>query len=141
MSGAHRTSRPRVGRAGSVGRAGRVDRGTVTAELAVALPALVFVTVLCVWAVTAMAVYVRCLDAARTGARELARGEPEVYVRQVVTARAPGSASVELMQLDGDLVAVQVRARVRLPVGWAGAPAVTVGGRVVAAAESGSGPP
>jgi len=112
----------------------------VTAELALALPAVVVVTVLCVWAVAAAAVHVRCLDAARSGARELARGELPGRVNQVTADRAPAGARIALLRLGGGLVAVQVRSQVRLPVGWDGGPAVTVGGRVVATTEDSGGP-
>ena len=113
----------------------------VTAEFALALPAVVVVTALCVWAVMAAAVHIRCLDAARSGARELARGEPAGRVSQVAADRAPAGAQVRLLHLGGDLVAVQVRARVPLPVGWDLGPSVTVGGRVVASTEDSGWPP
>lgn len=113
------------------------DTGTATAELAVVLPALLMVTVLCVWAVASVAVHVRCLDAARTGARALAREEPAAAVVAVVQARAPRGANVEIVRLESGLVAVEVRARVGLFGPWSDdGPGVSVGGRAVAAAES-----
>jgi len=112
------------------------DRGSATAETAVVLPALVLVTVLCVWAVMSVAVHVACLDAARAGARGLARGEPEAQVVSVAEARSPGGARVRVSHLDGGLVAVEVTARVSLPGPWRGnGPVVTVGGRAVALQE------
>lgn len=115
------------------------DRGSATAELAVVLPALLLVTVLCMWAVGSVAVHVQCLDAARTGARSIARGETVAQVVAVVEARAPRGAQVRVQRLEGGLVAVEVRARVSLPGPWRGeGPGVTVGGRAVAAEE---GPP
>lgn len=113
----------------------RSDRGLVTAELAATLPALVLVAVLCVWAVGAAAAQLRCLDAARAAARELARGEPPELVRAVAAGRAPPGARVELAQRADGLVSVQVRARVGLPGGWGGGPGVEVGGEAVAAIE------
>ena len=50
--------------------------GFVTAEVAVLLPALTLLTALCVSMVGAVVVHVRCLDAARTGARAVSRDEP-----------------------------------------------------------------
>lgn len=116
------------------------DRGSATAELAVVLPALLLVTVLCVWAVASVAVHLQCLDAARTGARALARDETVAQVVAVVEARAPGDAQVRVEHLDGGLVAVEVHARVALPGPWRGdGPGVTVGGRAVAAGEGDTG--
>lgn len=112
------------------------ERGTATAEVAVLLPALVLVTALCLWGLAAAAVHLRCLDAARAGARELARGESEATVREVSTARAPEGAQVELVDRGAGLVGVEVRAPVALPGGWAG-PGITVGGEAVAAVEEG----
>ena len=109
------------------------DAGTATAELATVIPALVVVTALCVSAVGAVAAHVRCLDAARAGARELARGEPVPAVRAAALTRAP-SAEVRVRRLDGGLVAVEVRSRV--PLLWRGGPSVSVGGEVVAASET-----
>jgi len=120
--------------------AGKAERGTATAELAVVLPALILLTVLCVWAVTAVAVHVRCLDAARGAARGLAREEPVPAVVSAAAARAPRGATVEVRRLGHDLVAVEVTARVVLPGPWSSAgPGVTVGGRAVSATE-GAGP-
>lgn len=112
------------------------DRGTATAELAVVLPALVLVTVLCVWAVASVAMHVQCLDAARAAARGLARDERVDQVVEVARERAPRGATVRVLDLDGGLVAVEVQVRVSLPGPWRGhGSGVTVGGRAVAAEE------
>jgi len=112
------------------------ERGSATAELAVVLPALLLVTVLCVWAVMSVAAHVQCLDAARTAARGLARGEPVSQVVAVAEQRSPRGARVRVSHLDGGLVAVEVTARAALPGPWRGSgPGVTVGGRAVAAQE------
>lgn len=68
----------------------------VSAELAVALPALLLVLSLGLGAVGAVADQVRCVDAARAGARLLARGEAVEMVRAEVTRQAPEGARVEL---------------------------------------------
>lgn len=109
----------------------------VTAELALAVPALALVTALCVWSVGAAAAHLRCLDAARSGARELARGEPLDRVRELTSARAPDGARVEILDRGGGLVAVRVQGTVAMVTGWPRSPAITVGGEVVAAAEQG----
>ncbi|RFA15458.1 hypothetical protein B7R21_03885 [Subtercola boreus] len=53
----------------------RDDRGTVTAEFAVALPAVILVLMLAVAALQGAALQVRVVDAAAVAARTLARGE------------------------------------------------------------------
>lgn len=111
------------------------DDGTATAELAVVLPAVVLLAVLGVWAVAAVTAQLRCVDAAGAGARALARSESHPTVTQVVAELAPAGAVVTLGR-DGDLVVVEVRARVALPGPWAeDGPAVHVGDRAVAVAE------
>jgi hypothetical protein len=109
------------------------DRGSVTAEVAVLLPALVLLTALCVSAVGAVALHVRCLDAARSAAREIARGESPSAAVAVARERAPRGALVRVRAAGAGLVAVQVTARAGL-AGWSGA-GVRVGGEAVAADE------
>ncbi|NEE32158.1 hypothetical protein G3M53_42765, partial [Streptomyces sp. SID7982] len=55
---------------GGVGRAG--DRGAVTAETAVVIPVLAAFTLALLWALMAAADQIRCVDAARAGARAAA---------------------------------------------------------------------
>lgn len=109
------------------------DRGSATAELAVVLPALVLVAMLCVGAIGAVATHVRCLDAARAAAREAARGEEYSVVRGLAQQRAPARATV-LLSETGGLVTVEVRARVPL-LGGSDTWGVEVGGSAVAAVE------
>lgn len=104
----------------------------VTAELAVGLPAVALLAVLCAAVVAVAATHVRCVDAARSGARELARGEDPAVVRALVAERAPEGAVIRFVHLRGDLVAVQVYDRAAL---WPGGPGLTVGGGAVAAVE------
>jgi hypothetical protein len=119
----------------------RGQRGSVTAETAVLLPAVVLVAALCLWAVAAVAVQVRCLAAARSGARALARGEPVATVVASTLRAAPSGAEVRTNDAGPGLVAVEVRSHVALPGPWPGSgPGVTVEARVVAAAE-GTEPP
>ncbi|MDQ1599212.1 MAG: hypothetical protein QOD68_686 [Actinomycetota bacterium] len=105
------------------------------------LPAVVLLAALAVWAVVVVAAHLRCVDAAGTGARAMARGESPADVRRVVAEVAPRGARVRFGR-DGDLVVVDVRTTVRLPGPWSRAgPGLEVGDRAVAAAEDdGSGP-
>ncbi|MDA0566494.1 pilus assembly protein [Streptomonospora sp. S1-112] len=89
------------------------DRGTVTAEVAVALPSLVLVLGLAVAAVHAAGAYIACVDAARVGARALARGEPADVAHALAAESAPGSADITLTDGSG-FAHVSVAARVPL---------------------------
>ena len=117
-------------------RAGdRSDRGTATAELAVVLPAVVLLATFGVWAVAAAAAQLRCVDAAGTGARALARGEPTAAVSRAVVEVAPAGATVSISRAGG-LAVVEVRMTVRLPGPWPrDGPGVVVGDRAVAVLE------
>jgi len=90
----------------------RTDRGSATAEIAVALPALVLVLAVCVWALTVVAADLRCAEAARAAARAAARGEEPAGVTAAARRAAPGQADVST-GTDGDLVAVRVSWTVR----------------------------
>lgn len=83
------------------------SRGYVTAETAVVIPLLVGLAGLLVWGLTAAAAQVRCVDAARAGAREAARSEPAGDVMAAARAAAPSGARVSVWH-DGDLVRVRV---------------------------------
>lgn len=86
-----------------------------TAELAVALPAVVLVLALCLTAMALGVDHVRAEDAARAGARAASRGEPAGLVRDIVAARAPRGADIRV-RAGAESVVVQVvaPARVRL---------------------------
>ena len=91
------------------------DRGAVTAELAVALPALVVATVLLMWLVGVAAAHVRCADAVREAARALARGDgPLGDAARRGDHAAPAGWAMTSRTYDG-LVQVTVRATVRPP--------------------------
>jgi hypothetical protein len=107
----------------------RRDRGSVTAELAAALPIVVVLLLVGMTGVTAVITELRCVDAAREAARSAARGEPGVPAG---TRAAPPGARVEVA-VDGDTVHATVRATVR-PLGPY-LPAFTVEGSAVAAVE------
>jgi Flp pilus assembly protein TadG len=84
------------------------ERGAATAELAVALPALLLVLALALGALRLGIDRVRCVDAAQTAARVLARGEPVDRARAVALARAPTGASA-LLVVGARTVRVTVR--------------------------------
>nr|WP_256251854.1 TadE family type IV pilus minor pilin [Streptomyces sp. yr375] len=86
------------------------DRGFVTAEAAVVLPVLVAFAMALVWGLLAMAVQIRCVDAARTGARAAARQDPAAEVLKATRATAPRGAQVTVGR-EGDQVRVVVVAK------------------------------
>jgi hypothetical protein len=67
-----------------------------TAELAVVLPALVLIVGAGLSMVSIMLAQVRCVDAAREGARAAARGEGPAQVRILAVRAAPSAASVDI---------------------------------------------
>ncbi len=89
----------------------------VSAELAVALPAVVFVLLVSMNALMIGVDQVRCADAARVAARSAARGDPSATVRSLGQRAGPGGAQVT-QQIDGDLVRVTVSSPVPGPFGW-----------------------
>ena len=115
----------------------RADRGAATVEIAVALPSLVVIVMVAVAAVTVVTAQLRCVDAAREGARAAARGEGAAIVRDIAGQVAPGRASVTVT-VEAGRVAVGVSTTIRLLSGRG--PSITVVGRAVAAAEPGVGP-
>jgi len=90
------------------------DCGSVTVEIAVALPALVFVLVIGLWGVTVAGDRVACVDAARAGARAAARGEDLASVRAAVAKAAPSGADLEIGH-DSDITYVTVTAKIQPP--------------------------
>lgn len=81
-----------------------------TVELAVALPVLVLVVAAAMTAVSVQLAQLRCVDAAREGARVAARGESVELVRSVAVRVAPDGAAVAVTA-DGGQVSVRVSAR------------------------------
>lgn len=111
------------------------EAGSVTAELAVALPALLILLCAALWSVATASAQLRCLDAAREGARASARGEAPEIVLDAVRRAAPASATVQVRR-EGGLVHVSVSAAVA-PLGQLArrAPSLRVSGRASAAVE------
>jgi Flp pilus assembly protein TadG len=81
----------------------------VTAETAVVLPVLLLVLAAAVSAVVVVGAHLRCLDAAREGARAAARGDDVAAVRAVTARAAPEEATTEVA-FDGLRVRVTVTA-------------------------------
>ena len=122
--------------AGRAHRRRRGDRGSVTAETAVALPSLVVVLLLAVWVLLCVAAQLRCLDAAHVAARAAARGEDDAEVRAVAARAAPPGADVRVERAAG-LVEVRVSAEVQpFAAVLSVLPAVDVSARAVAADEA-----
>lgn len=68
------------------------ERGSITAEFAVAIPAVLLVLGLCLGMLQLAAQQVRYTDAAAVGARSLARGEQESLASaRALTVAGPGS--------------------------------------------------
>jgi Flp pilus assembly protein TadG len=96
----------------------------VTAETAVVLPVLLLVLAAAVAAVVVVGSQLRCVDAAREGARAAARGEPVGVVTELAARAAPDGARVTVA-VTGDTVTVTVTAEqqplgpvpLRVPVG------------------------
>ncbi|XRQ07020.1 TadE family type IV pilus minor pilin [Actinomadura welshii] len=106
-----------------------------TAEIAVALPALVLITAIALWALAVASVQLTCTDAARTGARAAARGESLAAVRERVVRAVPKGATVRVSR-DEATVRVDVSVPVRPPAA-AGLPPLTVQAHAAAATEPG----
>ncbi len=87
------------------------DAGFATAEAAVVLPALMAVLAMAIGVVVAVGAQLRCVDAARVGARAAARGDSDATIRTATTAVAPRGAVVTIHHRSG-LVEVTVAARV-----------------------------
>ena len=96
------------------------DRGSATAELAVALPAVAVVLAICVWGVQLAAVQVRMQDAAGLAARSAARGDDPA-----AAAVAHPGAGVSTWD-EGELVCARASVDVASPVGLPPVPVTAV---------------
>lgn len=92
------------------------DRGAVTAEFAVALPAVLLLLALLLAGSAAGITQLRLEEAARAGARALARGEDPGAVEGIVRHLAGASAS-SVVVAEGEWLSVTVTDRVSGPVG------------------------
>jgi len=107
------------------------DRGAVTAETALALPAVGLVTAVLIGVGHVAVAQIRCVDAARAAARLVARGEPVGRVVARAAGVAPTGAAIAVGTAGGEVV-VTVRSQVALPFGLD----VPIGSRAVADLES-----
>ncbi|MFD0997381.1 Flp pilus assembly protein TadG [Pseudoclavibacter chungangensis] len=99
----------------------------MTAEVAIAMPAVALVLALCLGGVHAVGQQVRLQDAASVAARALGRGEAESSARALVAATVPG-ATLETDR-SVELVCATASANVRL----VGAPTpIEIGARACA---------
>lgn len=92
----------------------------VTAEIAAAVPAVVLVLTLCLSGVQLGVDRIRCIDAARVAARELARGDSRGTALARATSVAPRRAAVAAHRVGSDVV-VTVTAPPPRALGPAGA--------------------
>jgi hypothetical protein len=106
----------------------------VTAELAVALPAVVLLLLAALTAVSAVLTKLECVDAAREAARASARGDSGV----TAGGRAAPSGATVTVTGDGDLIRATVRAPVRPRGGHL--PGFTVSAEAVSQPEPGVAP-
>lgn len=98
-------------------RGERRDKGMVTAELAMVIPAVVLVLALCLSGLGLAIDQVRCVDAARVAARAASRGEPVAEVTDQARQGAPEGSRVSVDR-HGEDILVTVTApdrRMRLP--------------------------
>jgi Flp pilus assembly protein TadG len=102
----------------------------VTAETAVVLPVLLLVLAGAVAAVTVVGAHLRCLDAAREGARAAARGDDAAAVLAVTAAASPGGATTSV-----DVEGTRVRVTVAVEVPPLGPVPLTVRVSATAVAE------
>ena len=106
----------------------------VTAEFAVALPALAVVVAVSFAGIAVMTDQMRCADAAGIAARLAARGESTVVVRQAALRAAPHGSVLRLVTT-GSTVVATVTARLEAPGILHRLPAVVTSEHVVAARE------
>ncbi|MEU4872744.1 TadE family type IV pilus minor pilin [Streptomyces sp. NPDC021608] len=84
------------------------DGGFVTAEAAVVLPVLVAFAMALVWGLLVVSAQIRCVDAARAGARAAARQDPADAVLAVTRATAPRGSDVTVDREGGQVRVVVV---------------------------------
>jgi Flp pilus assembly protein TadG len=113
------------------------DRGSVTAETALALPVLVVVLAASVWVLAAVGAQLRCVDAAAGAARVAARGESPAVVSAAGRRLAPQDAVVRV-EHRGEHVHVTVAARVQPFTVLGALPALQVDATAVALVEPGA---
>ncbi|MEU6719416.1 TadE family type IV pilus minor pilin [Nonomuraea sp. NPDC046802] len=109
------------------------SRGSVTAETAAMLPALMVVLAAALWAIQAVGVQLECVDAARAAARAAARGESLDQVRDVARTATHPEAQVDIAR-EEEATKVQITVQVR-PAWGQSLPAVRVSATAIADTE------
>ncbi|GAA3913056.1 TadE family type IV pilus minor pilin [Microbacterium invictum] len=92
----------------------RDERGSVTAEFAVIVPAVVMIIVLTVATLAGASRQIRLEQAAAQAARLASRGETDARVHAAL-AQVGGDATVRMSD-DGDLVCAEARVSVPVPL-------------------------
>lgn len=110
------------------------SKGSVTAETAATLPALIVVLAAALWAIQAVGAQLECVDAARAAARAAARGERLDQVRDLARSATHPEADVTVSRTP-EQTTVTISRAVRPPWGPA-LPAVQVTASATAATES-----
>ncbi|MFD6418530.1 TadE family type IV pilus minor pilin [Streptomyces sp. NPDC060194] len=105
----------------------------MSVEAAVVLPVLVLFCAGLVWGLLVAVAQIRCVDAARAGARSAARAEPAGVAVAAAREAAPRGAAVSVVR-QGDLWRVTVDAAAPGPGGLG----VRLSAEAVAAAEDGT---
>jgi Flp pilus assembly protein TadG len=114
----------------------RDERGAATAELALAIPLLLSLTIGLVWLLSVGAAQVRMVDAAREAARAAARGDPVAEAQARAEQIAPPGSTVAVLSRDDEVVSTATGS-VDPPGGLLGfLPTVSLHARAVAALES-----
>lgn len=81
------------------------ERGMVTAETAMVLPALVMITFGLLFVIGAVGAQLRCVDLSREAVRELARGDSQAVVSGAVLAEGPPDAQLSVTRSGGTVTA------------------------------------
>lgn len=95
-------------------REGGQERGAVTAEFAVALPAIVLVLVGGLTGISAGVTQLRLEEAARAAAREIMRADQDAA--EAAVERLAGASAQLVLSEEGQWTAVEVRSVLSLPV-------------------------
>ena len=90
------------------------ERGMVTAETAIVIPLIALFALGLAWMVITVTAQIQVVDAARDGARALARGEDEAAAVAHTSRVAPSGATVEVTEGAGS-VTVEVEVEAEAP--------------------------
>lgn len=92
------------------------ERGSVTAELAISLPAVFLVLGITLGAFALQIERMKLVDVAASAARALARGEPEVEVKNLIEQLAPSALGTGFqLRVEEDILCVRLVRSVAIP--------------------------